>query len=102
LVDLHEATEDEAVFVRAERADAVRQRGWQHGDGSVGEVDAGGAETGFKVERGARMDVVGDVGDVDLQLGVAVGERADQDSVIEVAGGLAVDGDDGERTEVFS
>jgi hypothetical protein len=37
---------------------------------------------------------LGDVGDVDLQLPVAVGQALDVDGVIEVAGGFAVDGDD--------
>ena len=79
----------------------LRARG-EHGDGAVGEVDGGAAEAGFEVERGAGADVVADVGDVDLELGVAVGQRRNEDGVVEVAGGLAVDGDDGEAAEVFA
>ena len=75
LVDLHEAGEDEAVFVGTQGAHAGRERGREHGDGAVGKVDAGAAEAGFEVERGAGADVVADVGDVDLELAVAVGER---------------------------
>ncbi len=70
-----------------------RERGGQHGDGAVGKVDRGAAEPGFEVERGAGHDVVADVGDVDLELPVAVGEPPDEDGVVEVAGGFAVDGD---------
>ena len=43
---------------------------------------------------------MGDVGDVDLEFVVAVGESADGDGVVEVAGGFAVDGDDGELAEI--
>ena len=45
---------------------------------------------------------MGDVGDVDLQLEVAVVEAADGDGIVEVARGFAVDGDDGEIAEVAS
>ena len=74
--------------------------GREHGDGAVGEVDAGATEAGFEIERGAGADVVADVGDVDLEFEVAVGEGLDEDGVVEVAGGFAVDGDDGEVAEV--
>jgi len=38
---------------------------------------------------------VGDVGNVDLKLVVAVFQDANEHGVVEVAGGFAVDGDDG-------
>ena len=37
------------------------------------------------------------VGDVDLKFVVAIGELAHEDGVVKVAGGFAVDGDDGQR-----
>jgi hypothetical protein len=37
---------------------------------------------------------------VDLQFEIAVGKMADGDGVVEVAGGFAVDGDDGQRAEI--
>ena len=43
---------------------------------------------------------MGDVGDVDLQFVIVVGQHADENSVVEVAGGFSVDGDDGEIAEV--
>ena len=49
---------------------------------------------------GAGADVVADVGDVDVQGVVAVGEVVHPDGVVEVAGGFAVDGDDVEGAEV--
>ena len=100
-VDVHEAGEDEAVFVGAKAADVGRELLREHGDGAVGEVDGVAAQACFEVERGAGMDVVGDVGDVDLKMPVAGGGVVvDENGVVEVAGGLAVDGDDGQVAEV--
>ncbi len=65
-VDVHEAAEDEAVFVGSQAADVGRQLLRQHGDGAVGEVDGVAAETGFEVEIGAGEHVFGDVGDMYL------------------------------------
>ena len=95
-VELHDATEHEAVFVRAQAADVGRELLRQHGDGAIGEVDAGAAQAGFEIEGGVGSDVLGHVGDVDLQLVAAVGALGDENGVVEVAGGLAVDGDDGQ------
>jgi hypothetical protein len=100
VVDFHDAGEDEAVEVRAQAADVCRQFEREHGDGAVGEVDAGAAEAGFLIEGGVGRDVLSDVGDVDLEFEIIVGEHADVDGVVEVAGGFSVDGDDGERAEV--
>ena len=67
-VELHDATEHEAVFVGAQAADVGRKLLRQHGDGAIGEVDAGAAQAGFEIERGVGENVLGDVGDVDLEL----------------------------------
>ena len=67
-VELHDAAQDEAVFVGAQAADVGRELLRQHGDGAIGKVDAGAAEAGFEVECGAGADVFGHVGDVDLEL----------------------------------
>ncbi len=48
----------------------------------------------------AGPDVVADVGDVHVQGVVAVGQAVDPDGVVEIAGGFAVDGDDGEIAEI--
>ena len=99
-VELHEAAEDEAVFAGAQAADVGGELLREHGDGAVGEVDAGAAQAGFEIEIGAGANVFGDVGDVDLQLVAAVGALGDEDSVVEVAGGFAVDGDDGQAAKI--
>jgi hypothetical protein len=100
VIDFHDAGEDEAVNLRAEAADVGREFERKHGDRAVGEVDAGAAEAGFLIECGTGGDVLSDVGDVNLQFEIVVGQLADQDRVVEVAGSFSVDGDDGERAEV--
>ncbi len=45
---------------------------------------------------------MGDVGDVDLELEIAVRQVADEDGVVEVACGLAIDGDDGQRAVILT
>ncbi len=100
-IELHDATEDEAVFVGAQAADVGRELLRQHGDGAIGEVDAGAAQAGFEIESGVGLNVLGHVGDVDLEfVAGAVGALADENGVVEVARGFAVDGDDGQRAEV--
>ncbi len=44
---------------------------------------------------------MGHVGDVDTDLHVAVGEFAEGDGVVEIAGGVGVDGDDEVATKIF-
>ena len=98
-IELHDATEHEAVFVRAKAADVCGELLRQHGDGAIGKVDTVAAQTGFEIKRGVGLDIFGHVGDVDLKLVASIGAIGDEDGVIEVAGGLAVDGDDGQARE---
>ena len=49
-VELHDAGEDEAIFRGTQAADVGGELLRQHGDGAIGEVDGGAAQTGFKVE----------------------------------------------------
>ena len=99
-IKLHDATEDQAVFMGAKAADVGGEFLRQHGDGAIGKVDAVAAQTGFQIEGGVGLDVFGHVGDVDLELVAAVGAIGDENGVIEVAGGFAVDGDDGQAAEI--
>ncbi len=41
-----------------------------------------------------------DVGDVDLKFVVSIGELADEDGIVKVAGGFTIDGDDGKVAEI--
>src|SRR5689334_3046715 len=43
-----------------------------------------------------------DISDVDLQLVIAVRQLADEDSIIEIAGSLAIDGNDGQVAIVLT
>ncbi len=100
-VELHDATEDEAVFIRAQAADVRRKLLRQHGNGAIGEVDAGAAQAGFEVESRVGANILGYVGDVDFELVTgAVGAFAHQNRIVEVARGFTVDGDDGQRAKV--
>jgi len=101
-VKLHDAGEDETVKVGAERANVCGEFERKHGHGAVREIDRGAALAGFFVNGGAVFNILGDIGNVDLKLIMAAGQAADEDSVIEIAGGLTVNGDDGQRAEVAS
>ena len=86
--------------MRAQTADVGREFERQHGNSTVGEIDAGAAKTGFLIQRRIWRNVLGDVGDVDLEFVVSVFELANVDGVVEIAGGFSVDGDDGEMAVV--
>src|ERR1019366_7699657 len=93
VVDLHGAGEHQAVDLWAQAANVGREFERQHGDGAVGKIDAGAAQTGFLIERRVGSHVVGYVGDVDLQFVVAIFQLADVDGIVEIARGFAIDGD---------
>ena len=100
-VELHDAAQHQPVFAGAQAADVRRELLRQHGNGAIGEVDAGSAQARFEVEIGAGAHVLGHVGDVHLQLvAAAVGAFGHQDCIVEVARGLAVDGDDGQSAKI--
>ena len=91
----------EALFIGTEGAEAIRKAGREHGDDAVDEVNAVGAFAGLVIQFGSGFDVVGHVGDVDTDLHVAVGKFAEGDGVVEIAGGVGVDGDDEVAAEIF-
>jgi hypothetical protein len=100
VIDFHDAGENEPVKMRPQAADVGREFEREHGDGAIGEVNAGAADAGFLIESAARRDVLGDVGDVDLEFEIVVGKHTDEDGVVEVAGCFSVDGDNGKVAEV--
>src|SRR5262249_48320027 len=91
-VDLHHAGEHQAVDLGAEAADVGREFKRKHGYGTVGEIDRGPATAGLVVDGRSVFYVVGHVGNVDVEFVASVGQPVDQDSVVEVTGGFAVDG----------
>jgi hypothetical protein len=100
-VQTNESGVGEALFVGAEGAETVRKAGREHGDDAVDEVNAVGAFAGLVIQFGSGFDVVRDVGDVDTDLHVAVGKFAEGYGVVEIAGGIGVDGDDEVAAEIF-
>ena len=84
----------QALFPGPQGAKVVGEAGREHGDDAIDEIDAVGAATGLFVEDGSGADVMGDIGDVDADLGVAAGELTEGDGIVEVAGGVGIDGDD--------
>src|SRR5215470_17508015 len=95
-VEVHNGANHQTVFARLERAHAVGERFGKHWDGAVDKVDGVAAEAGFAVERGFGRDVLRDVGDVHLQEPAAVFAALDVNGIVEIAGGFAVNGDDGQ------
>src|SRR5579863_542854 len=100
VIDLHDAGEHEAIEVRAKAADVGGELEGKHGHGTIREIDTGTTQTGFLIEGAIGSDVLGNVGDVNVQFEIIVGQLADEDGVVEVASGFSVDGDDGEVAEV--
>src|ERR1700719_19900 len=101
-IEFHQSAHHQAVFVGLQGAHAVGKRFGEHRDGAVGKINGGAAQTGFLIERTFGANVMGDVGDVYLEMPAAVGAAFDVNSVVEIAGGFAVDGDDGEGAKIFA
>jgi hypothetical protein len=99
---VHDGAHDQALFARLQGAHAVGKGFGKHGNGAIDEVNGIAAEARFAVERGFGKNVVGDVGDVNLQEPAAIFAALDIDGVVEIASGLTVDGDDGERAEILA
>ena len=97
--DFHLADHAQPVDVGLERAELVGQRLRQHRYHAPREVDRRPALARVAVERVAVADVVRDVGDGDQQP-VAAALALAVDGVVEVARGLAVDGDQRQRGQV--
>ena len=85
----------EAVGVRPQAAEVVRELVRQHRRDESRNVGREGARRGAAVERRARGDEVRDVGDVDVRALVV-----DRERVVEVLGGLGVDRERRQLAEV--
>ena len=101
-IEMHDGALDEAFFARLERAHTIGKRFWKHGNGAIDEVDRIAAEAGFAIERRFWMNVVSDVGNVDLQEPATIFAAIDVNGVVEIAGGFAIDRDDGEIAKIFA
>ena len=101
-VEVHDGAHDQAFFAGVERAHAVGERFGEHRNGAVDEVDGIAAQASFAVERRLGANVVGHVGDVNLEEPAAVFTALDVHGVVEVAGGFAVDRDDGKLAKILA
>jgi len=94
-VDHHVGHHHQAVDVRVQRAQAVAELLRQHRDHAPREVHRGRAALRLSVDDAARLDVVADIGDGHQQAPLAPPRvhRLGVHSIVEVAGVLAIDGD---------
>lgn len=84
----------EPVHAGEEGAEAVGEFLREHRDDLVDQIDAVATAAGFSVEGTSGLDVVGDIGDVDADFPFTATEGPYVDGVIEVFGGVRVDGED--------
>jgi hypothetical protein len=101
-IEIHDGAHDQALFAGIERADAVGERFGEHGNGAVDEIDGIAAEAGFAIERRFGMNIVSDVGNVNLEEPSAIVAALDVNGVVEITSGFAVDGDDGKFAKIFA
>ena len=99
--DRHVGHHGKALDLRVERAQAVGELLGQHRDDAAREVHRVAAVEGVLVERAGGVDIVRDVGDGDDQA-VALALALAIHRVVEVLGGLPVDGDERQLGEVLT
>ena len=102
LVQTHQAGECKAQFLLVQRADAVGQALGQHGHHLIRVVHRGGAVEGFLIQLRTGLDVIGNVRNVDAQLKAALRGAGQADGIVDVLGLGAVDGEDGQGTQVHA
>lgn len=100
--DLGEDGDGVAIEVGDEGAESVGEFFRQHGNDLVDEVDRVAALAGFAVKGGAGGDVMGDIGDMNADDGVAARSRMKGDGIVEIFGGVRVNGDDQVAGEVLT
>ncbi|MCY1290883.1 hypothetical protein D9M70_400460 [compost metagenome] len=96
----HLADHGEPVDQWVQRTEAVGENFRQHRDDPLGEVHRVAAPGRFLVQRRADLHIVRDVGDGDIQLPAATLAFLGEYRVVEVAGVLAIDGDERQGAQV--
>ena len=102
LIQTHQAGERQAQLLLVQGADAVGKALGQHGHDLIRIVDRSGAVESLLVQLTAGLDVVGDIGDVNAQLIAATGEPGQADSIVDILGLGAVDGEDGQSAQIHA
>ncbi len=101
-IEVHDGALHEAFFARLEGAHAVGERFRKHGHGAIDEVDGIAAEAGFAIERRLGKNVVGHIGDVNLQKPTAILAAIDVNGIVEIARGFTVDSDYGKFSKILA
>ena len=99
--DVHVGDHGKALDLRIERAQAVGELLGQHRDHAAREVHRVATVEGVLVERAGGVHIVRDVGDGDDQA-VALALALAIHGIVEVLGGLAVDGDQRQLGEILA
>ena len=99
-VQFQDRAHHQAVFVRVERTDSVREFFGQHGHGAIWKINRRAAQARLAVQRRTAPHVVRDVGNVHLQLPVAVFQALHVHRIVEITRGLSVNGDDRKIAEI--
>ena len=102
IVELEDNAVTEFLLVGTEGADEVAEALWQHRDGTINEVNAGGAGIGFLVDDRTFFHIVGDIGDMYADFPKATVELTDGEGIVEVLGILGVDGTGEDVAEVLA
>ncbi len=102
LIDLEQHREHQPIDARLQRANLGGKLERQHRHRAIRKIDAGAAQEGFFVDRAdPGCHVMADIGDVDLQRIIAVRQAIHPDGIVEIARGLAIDGDDVEGAKIL-
>jgi hypothetical protein len=89
----------QAIFVGIQAADAVRKRFGQHRNRAVRKINARAPSIGFLIQGTVGSNVMSNIGDGNQKL-IAIIRLANVNGVVEVAGVLAVDGNDGQSPQI--
>jgi len=100
--EVNESGAGKALFVGAQGAESVGKAWGKHRNDAVDQIDAVGSFAGFLIEGGAGEDVMGNIGDVNTEFDVTSGKFAKGDGVVEIAGGIRIDGNDKFGAEIFA
>lgn len=94
--------EGKALLAGEKTAELLAQSRRQHRDRALDEVDAGSALASIAVESGVGLDEVGHIGDVDTDVVRAVVVDLDGQGIVEILGGVGVDGEDALAAEILA
>ena len=96
---MHVGHQTQAIYLRLQRAQPIRQRRRQHGDNALWEIHGCAACPRFVIERSTFTHIVTDIGDGHDQPPTAL-YRFGIHGIVKVFGVLAIDGDQRQVTQI--